>query len=330
MLEFLEENKHVRQKVLCFYLGLSERTVQRWKKDGLRDRRKKADKSVVRKLTKEEEQEIYEVLCSSECKEMNVHEAFNYLLDKGLYLASERTFYRILSKRNALAHRTEERIAGNSRHKPDELRAVAKNEIWMWDITWLKSPVTGIYYYAYVIEDLFDRSVVSWAIHENESDVHARDLFEAACIQEKTHPDFVHSDNGNPMKGITLVAFYYRLGIIPSFSRPRVSDDNPYIESFFKTLKYRCGYPKYFSTIEHARTWFADFINWYNYEHPHSGLQYVTPMQKRSGQHIAIYADRNRTLAQARERNPLRWNKNRIKVYVARTAELLNPHEKIA
>jgi putative transposase len=92
------------------------------------------------------------------------------------------------------------------------------------------------------------------------------------------------------MKGITLVAFYYRL-----------------------------GYPKHFSSIEHAGTWFADFINWYNYEHPHSGLQYVTPMQKRSGQHISIYADRNRILAQARERNPLRRNKNRIKLYVART-----------
>ena len=320
----------MRISALCFYLGLSERTVQRWKKEGLRDRRKNSKKKVARKLSAEEEQEVYEALCSDECKEMNPHEAFNYLLDKGIYIASESTFYRILSKRGALAHRTEERISGESRHKPDELKAFAKNQVWMWDITWLKSPVTGIYYYAYVIEDLFDRSIVGWAIHEKESDIHSTELFESVCMRERAHPLFVHSDNGNPMKGITLVAFYYRLGIIPSFSRPRVSDDKPIIESFFKTLKYTCGYPKCFSGIGHAKKWFADFIHWYNYEHSHSGLQYVTPMQKRNGEHIIIYAKRNKTLEDARRKNPLRWNKGSIKKYVVRESEILNPDEKTA
>ena len=181
-----------------------------------------------------------------------------------------------------------------------------------------------------VIEDLFDRSIVGWAIHENESDIHSTELFESVCMRERAHPLFVHSDNGNPMKGITLVAFYYWLGIIPSFSRPRVSDDNPFIESFFKTLKYTCGYPKCFSGIDHARKWFADFIHWYNYEHSHSGLQYVTPMQKRNGEHIIIYAKRNKTLEDARRKNPLRWNKGSIKKYVVRESEILNPDEKTA
>lgn len=329
MLEFLEENKHVRLSVLCLYLGLSERTVQRWKK-GLKDKRKNAKKKVVRKLTAEEEQKIYEVLCSNECKEMNAHEAFNYLLDKEIYLASERTFYRILLKRKALAHRTEERLSGKTSHKPDELKATARNQVWMWDITWLKSSVTGIYYYAYVIEDLFDRSVVGWAVHENESDVHAKELFEYTCRKERSHPMFVHSDNGNPMKGVTLLAFYFRLGIVPSFSRPRVSDDNPYIESFFKTVKSKCGYPKFFNSMGYAREWFTDFIDWYNYKHSHSGLQYVTPMQKRKGEHVVIFANRNRVLDEARMKNPLRWNKNRLKKYFVREAEILNPNERIA
>ena len=189
---------------------------------------------------------------------MTPAETFNSLLDKGIYHASSKTFYRILKRFNALTHRTETK-SGTSRSKPTELKAYAKNQVWMWDITWLKSPVTGIYYYAYVIEDFYDRSIVSWMIYENESDVHSKELFENACRKENAHPKFVHSDNGNPMKGITLVAFYYQLGIIPSFSRPRVSDDNPFIESFFKTLKYRYGYPHYFESIEHARNRFADF-----------------------------------------------------------------------
>ena len=153
----------------------------------------------------------------------------------------------------------------------------------MWDITWLKSLVTGIWYYAYVIIDLYDRSVINWAIYENESDEHSTQLFKDACIKHGCSPQFVHSDNGNPMKGVTLVGLFYQLGIVPSYSRPRVSDDNPFIESFFKTLKYKSGYPKKFDSIESARKWFADFVDWYNNRHWHSGMQYITPMQKRKG-----------------------------------------------
>ena len=152
-----------------------------------------------------------------------------------------------------------------------------------------------------MIEDLYDRSIVAWMIFENESDEHSRELFEYACREENAHPDFVHSDNGNPMKGVTLVALYYQLGIVPSFSRPRVSDDNPYIESFFKTLKYKCGYPHHFESIGHARKWFADFIHWYNFEHKHSGLQFITPMQKRQGKHFMLFANRNEVIRKALE-----------------------------
>lgn len=314
---------------MCKYLDISTRTIQRWRKTGLTDKRKGAEKSVPKKLSEEEVQAIYKLLCSSEYKEMTPAEAYNSLLDKGIYLASTRTFYRILKEFNALAHRTESK-SGTSRHKPAELKAYAKNQVWMWDITWLKSPVTGIYYYAYVIEDLYDRSIVAWMIFENESDSHSKELFEYACRKEKAHPQFVHSDNGNPMKGITLVAFYYQLGIIPSFSRPRVSDDNPFIESFFKTLKYRCGYPQHFESIEHARNWFADFIHWYNYEHKHSGLQFVTPMQKRNGEHLKLYENRNTVILEARRKNPVRWAGKKTLTYTASEFEVLNEDKKSA
>lgn len=314
---------------MCKYLDISSRTIQRWRKNGLTDKRKGALKTVPKKLSEEEVSTIYKLLCSNEYKEMTPVEAFNSLLDKGIYHASSRTFYRILKRFNALTHRTETK-SGTSRSKPAELKACAKNQVWMWDITWLKSPVTGIYYYAYVIEDLYDRSIVSWMIYENESDVHSKELFENACRKENAHPKFVHSDNGNPMKGITLVAFYYQLGIIPSFSRPRVSDDNPFIESFFKTLKYRCGYPHHFESIEHARNWFADFIHWYNFEHKHSGLQFVTPMQKRNGEHFKLYKNRNAVILAARKKNPLRWSTDKTLTYSSTEFEVLNEDKKSA
>ena len=162
ILNFLEENKQIRLSTLCKYLEISPRTTQRWKKDGLKDKRKGAEKSVPKKLSKEEELAIYKLCCSNEYKEMNPREVFNSLLDKGLYYASESTFYRILRKYNALAHRSESK-KGTSRNKPQELKAYRKNQVWMWDITCLKSPVIGIWYYAYGIEDLYDRSIAAGA-----------------------------------------------------------------------------------------------------------------------------------------------------------------------
>lgn len=317
----------VRLSVLCRHIGVSERTIQRWNRYGVQDKRKGAEKHVARKLTEEERDEIYLVTCSEDYKDMNPHEVYNSLLDKGIYLASESSFYRILRDHNAVIHRSETK-EGSSRNKPDELKASKKNQVWMWDITWIKTSVQGLYYYAYVIEDLFDRSIVGWVIYENESDEHAKELFELVTKKENANPQFIHSDNGNAMKGITLVAFYFRLGIIPSLSRPRVSDDNPYIESFFKTLKYTCGYPKFFTSLEHARKWFADFIDWYNKKHMHSGLQYVTPFQKRNEEHHAIFAALNNVLSEAKQKKPERWGNRETKKYLAQIEEVLNPARK--
>jgi transposase InsO family protein len=312
---------------MCKFLGISERTIERWNKYGIKDNRKGTQKSVPRKLTEAEKEEIYKTCCSEEFKDSNPHEIYHNLLDRGVYLASESSFYRILREKKALAHRTDTR-EGISRTKPEERVANAPNQVWMWDITWMKSDVTGIWYYAYVIIDLFDRSVIAWAIHDNENDAHSSQLFRDACRKHGCSPNFVHSDNGNPMKGISIVALFYELGIVPSYSRPRVSDDNPFIESFFKTLKYTAGYPYHFNSIEEARIWMADFVDWYNNRHWHSSMQYITPMQKRSGKHVQIFADRNETLNQARELFPTRWGKRPARKYIVKEHELLNPAQK--
>jgi putative transposase len=231
------------------------------------------------------------------------------LLDEGIYLASERTLYRLLKERAALAPRQESR-APVSHARPVELSATGPNQVWTWDITWLRTDVKGLFKFAYVIEDLYDRSIVGWAVHDREDPEYAKELFERVIRDLGVVPQFVHADNGGPMKGVALVALLYRIGVGLSYSRPRVSDDNPFIEAFFRTLKYRVGYPRWFTSLEHARAWFSDFVHWYNSEHKHSGIQYVTPIQRRRGEDIAILAKRTDVLTAAQQRNPERWAKS--------------------
>jgi putative transposase len=226
--------------------------------------------------------------------------------------------YRLLRRNDALAHRRESRKPRAS-IAPKKIPVTGSNQVWSWDITWLKTEVRGIFTYAYSIIDLFDRSIVGWTIETAESEEHARRLFERIIRDLGVCPQIVHADNGNPMRGDTLAVFLDSLRVVRSYSRPRCSNDNAFIESWHKTLKYTVGYPKAFTSLEHARSWFADFVNWYNTEHLHSGIGYVTPSQKRSGEALHIYAARNRTMAAARLRNPLRWRLSKTMTYEART-----------
>lgn len=152
-------------------------------------------------------------------------------------------------------------------------------------------------------------------IETNESDEHAMRLFERVIRDLGVVPEIVHADNGNPMRGMTLAVFLDSLQIRRSYSRPRCSNDNAYIESWHKTLKYTVGYPPFFESLEKARSWYADFIDWYNTDHQHSGLGYVTPMQRRSGEATAIHARRNQTLQDAFIKNPLRWRQSKVRSY---------------
>jgi len=208
------------------------------------------------------------------------------------------------------------------RTKPQQLVASQANQVFSWDITWLRTDVRGHFLYAYVIIDVYSRKIVGWSVEREESPELAKKLFQRVIRDLKIAPKFVHADNGGPMKGITLVAFLVSLQVKLSYSRPRVSDDNPFSEAFFKTLKYHVSYPKVFESIEFARNWFANFVSHYNHRHLHSGIGYVTPQQKHTGADLEIFRARQETLDEAAKKNPLRFSRGPRQVLPDRTVYL--------
>ena len=168
------------------------------------------------------------------------------------------------------------------RSKPRALCATAPDQLFSWDITYLPTLIKGIYFYLYLFMDIFSRKIVGWQIYETESSELAAEVMRDICERENIAPNQVvlHSDNGSPMKGATMLATLQALGVVPSFSRPAVSNDNPYSESLFKTLKYRPAYPRRaFENLLAARQWVGTFVQWYNHEHRHSAIGFVTPQQ---------------------------------------------------
>ncbi|QVK17649.1 IS3 family transposase [Mycoplasmatota bacterium] len=321
-----------RQEKACEEIGISLRTLQRWRSDSSpnEDQRPISKKKVPKnRLTKKEREEILKVVNQPEYKNLSPNEIVPLLADKGIYLASESTIYRILREEKQLKHR------GNTKkpqNRPISTHyATGPNQVWMWDITYLKGPIKGIYYYLYLILDLFSRKVVGWEIWSEQSAQHASELVKRAVLAENIllhkKPLVLHSDNGSPMKGATLLETLYQLGITPSNSRPRVSNDNPYAESIFKTFKYCPGYPdKGFETIKQARTWTLQFINWYNYEHLHSGIKYLTPHQRHSGLSNKILKKRIKVYEQAQLKHPERWSRN-IRNWSVENIVWLNPEK---
>jgi len=185
--------------------------------------------------------------------------------------------------------------------------------VWNWDITFLAAMTRGVFYKLYMIEDIFSRTIVGWEVHEDETAEHASRLIRKACLAEGIHQEglVLHSDNGSPMKGATMLASLQKLSVVPSFSRPSVSDDNPYSESLFRTLKYSPAYPNQpFESIEKARQWGHRFVQWYNEEHRHSAIRYVTPGQRHRGEDKAIWEQRKVVYEAAKEKNPQRWSGN--------------------
>ncbi|TLU81525.1 MAG: DDE-type integrase/transposase/recombinase, partial [Chlorobium sp.] len=271
-----------------------------------KDRRKGSKKRVIRKMSPERKKEIIEQCNTPRFRDLNPYEIVALLLNEGSYLASVRTFYRVLKEQDMLHHRSNLRVA--SRHaKPPERAATASDQVYTWDITYMARTVKGLFFYAYVISDIFDKSIVGWAVHEEESGRYSSDLFERTLKGRKVKLKALHADNGGPMKGITLMALLRELKVDVSHSRPRTSNDNPFIESLFKTMKYRANYPGRFEDLNEARLWMAAFVHWYNTEHLHSSIGYVTPEQMRSGQAEAIFEQRNRTMRDAQAKHPERW-----------------------
>lgn len=290
----------------CQTLEISFRSYLRWKAGKLDDQRKGAVKAVPRRLSDAEREAFYKEANTARFRDMTPEQIVAILCEEGTYYGSDRTLYRIFKDKDALASRTESRKPGPNK-KPPELVATGPHQVWSWDITWLRTDVKGLFYYAYVVIDVFSRAIVGWSIEDCESPDHAQKLFERIINKLGVKPKFVHADNGGPMRGVSLVAFLTELQVGLTHSRPRVSDDNPYIESFFRTVKYHVSFPKHFTTIQAARDWLALFIDWYNTQHRHSGIGYVTPFQKHHGLDIALLESRQKTLNMAAQVHPERF-----------------------
>lgn len=298
-----------RKVKACEALGLSVRTVQRWALSGMTDRRRGSRALAANRLSEAERARVLEVLSAPEYCDKSPNQVVPLLADQGEYVASESTMYRILRAEKMLAHR--QASAPARHHEPTVRAATGPNQVWSWDITWLASPVRGMFFYLYLIVDIYSRKIVAWQVHERECAEYAGALATEAYYVEGVAPSAVvlHSDNGSPMKGATMLATLQRLGVIPSFSRPSVSDDNAFSEALFRTLKYRPEYPqRAFESLNEARTWVEGFVRWYNAEHRHSGLKFVTPEQRHTGHDAEILRRRHAVYQRARAHHPQRWS----------------------
>jgi transposase InsO family protein len=294
----------------CELLGIAVRTLERWG-DDREDGRHGPKREPANKLSATERRRIVAVATSTEFRDESPKQIVPSLADRGVYIGSESTFYRVLHAED-MQHRR-----GAARppvHRPREHVADGPWQVASWDITYLRSQVRGAFFYLYLVEDVWSRKILGWAVHDVECNELAAALVER-IRRENPGVDLrgwvLHSDNGGPMKGATMLATMQRLGVVPSFSRPSVSNDNPFSESLFRTMKYVPEYPRDgFATVEAARVWVAAFVAWYNDEHKHSGIGFVAPADRHAGRDVEILAARRAVYEQARRRNPARWSRH--------------------
>ena len=303
-----------RLKPACDELNITPRTYQRWTKEGSvrKDQRPLVKRPTPKnKLSEEERKEIIEVVNSPEYADLAASQIVPKLADEGKYIASESTIYKILKEEKMNTHRS--RSNAPTKSQPPTHVATAPNQVWTWDITWLNAFIKGQYYKLYLIVDMFSRLIVGHEVWEEETSEHAEHLIRKATLSQGIagRPLVLHSDNGSPMKAATFQATLEKLGVQSSFSRPRVSNDNPYSESLFKTMKYRPKYPsKGFESIGEARKWVDKFVKWYNYTHLHSGICFITPYQRHYGLDKKVVRKRKETYEKAKAKHPERWSKN--------------------
>ena len=288
---------------------MSLRTWERWNaRGGGEDGRHGPKTEPKNKLGAKERKKVMEKMNEEGMADLPPSQIVPKLADEGVYLASESTMYRILAENKQLKHRGR---AKEPRKATPVVRVATKPlQIWSWDITYLRSPVKGAFFFLYLLLDVWSRKVVGFRVEEEEAGALAAKMIRRAALVEGVKPEelTVHSDNGSPMTASTLLATLQRLHIAPSYSRPRVSDDNPFSEALFRTLKYRPDFPEpCFKSVEEARQWVAAFVNWYNEEHLHSGVRFATPAARHVGDDVEILAAREALYAAAKARHPERW-----------------------
>jgi transposase InsO family protein len=320
-----------RLSVACEEADVCLRTYRRWYRGGQvqADKRPDAQRSAPsNKLSSEERQAIMTIVNEPEYARSPPSQIVPVLLDQGIYLGSESSFYRILNEHGQLNHRGRSQ-APKKIKKPTSHTASGPNEVWSWDITYLASTVRGLFYYLYLFEDIFSRKIVGYEVHEQECGERAAELIQRCMLREQclNKPLVLHSDNGAPMKSQTMKAKMEELGVLSSYSRPRVSNDNPYSESLFRTLKYRPEWPSSgFTSLSDARDWVQNFSYWYNHKHRHSKLNFVTPAQRHAGLDEGILLKRKQVLEAAKAERPDRWSTD-VRNCEPVGAVTLNPEE---
>jgi len=320
-----------RLDVAAQIVGLTARTLQRWAEQGpdAEDQRRGPHTTPANKLSPAERQKLLDVANTPAYRDLSPKQIVPRLADEHqLYLGSESTLYRVLRDEKQMAHRHRSRPSTASR--PLEQVASGPNEVWSWDISWLPGPVRGTFFYLYLVLDVWSRKIVGAQVHLEEKTELASALFLSVCRANGLDPEglVLHADNGSPMKGSTMLSTLQRLGVIPSFSRPGVCDDNPYSESLFRTLKYRPEYPSQpFASLEAAKAWVTAFVAWYNTEHRHSAIRFVTPAERHDGQEQEILARRHELYEKARRKHPERWSGS-VRDWTPVATVHLNPNKK--
>lgn len=300
----------------CEVAGIDARTLQRWKvSQGLTqgDGRPQAVRPMPsHALSPAERAALLAVANEPRFASVPPARIVPMLADEGVYLGSESSLARVLKAAGQNAHRGRAKTPKASR-PPTTHIATAPGQVWCWDMTYLPAKVMGRWFHLYLILDLYSRKIVGAEVHDSDDSDHAVHLVRRTALAEgiaamDTKP-VLHGDNGATLKATTVLAMLNWLGIKPSYSRPRVSDDNAFAESVFRTAKYRPEFPAQgFDTLDDARAWAAEFVRWYNVDHRHSGIRYVSPAQRHAGHDQAILAARHALYLQAKQRHPARWS----------------------
>ena len=310
ILDSVEEavKQGARSEAVCERLGISQRTVQRWQTQP-QDARRGPLTTPANKMSEAERRLVISAANCVEFRDVSPKQIVPRLADKGVYLGSESTFYRVLKSERLMAHRGRAK-SPVPRPRP-ELFASGPNQVWTWDISYLRSSVRGQFFYLYLVVDIFSRRIVAAEVHDEENSVLSAALIKKASLEAGSPVGLkLHSDNGGPMKGCTMLSMLQSLGMSASFSRPRVSDDNPYSESLFRTVKYCALFPaKPFESLEAARGWVTGFVGWYNTKHLHSAIRFVTPDQRHFGLEADLLEKRSVVYEAARRQNPERWSR---------------------
>ena len=306
------ESRGARRAKACSIIGISTRTFDRWTLAPTdTDKRRGPIQAPENKLTADEEARIIALVNQPEYRNLSPEQVVAKAADNDVYIASERTIRRILKRESLAKYRERSRPATSA--KPRQFIANAALQVLTWDITYLRhAHIRGGYFYLYLFTDIWSRRIVGAEVHDMQSAELAGELLAKVCRDHDIKADSVlHADNGAPMKGATMLATMHALGIVKSFSRPGVSDDNPFIEALFRHLKYAPSYPtKGFSSLDDARAWVKRFVDWYNSEHLHSAIAYVTPEQRHHGRDIDILANRRKVYEVARSTHPSRWSRH--------------------